>query len=125
MTCVVNRPRTATILQGDAFNATASVTVYRGRAVVGRARVSVILPGPRQESSRHHERDLPICATASKRRLEEQESHLPFPFTLEAAFGQENQIVDSLPDWGDGPYLEDTWHGVTRSNSIQCVLRQC
>ncbi len=50
--------------------------------------------------------------------------HLPLPFALEAEFGQENQIVDSLSDRGDGPYLEDTWHWPTGGNSIQRVLRQ-
>ena len=50
--------------------------------------------------------------------------HLPLPFAIEAALGQENQVVDSLSDWTDGPYLEDTWHRLTGGDSIQRVLRQ-
>jgi hypothetical protein len=34
-------------------------------------------------------------------------TELSIPFALEAAFGQENHIVDSLSDRGHGPYLED------------------
>ena len=53
-----------------------------------------------------------------------QEAHLSLPFALETAFGQENQIVDSLSDRGNGPYLEDPWHRPTRCDSIECVLGQ-
>ena len=55
---------------------------------------------------------------------EREEIHLPLPFALEAALGQENQIVDSLSDRGIGPYLEDPSHRLTSCNSIECVLRQ-
>ena len=53
-----------------------------------------------------------------------QEAHLPLPFALEAALGQENQIVDSLSDRGNGRYLENPWHRLTGCNSIEGVLRQ-
>ena len=53
-----------------------------------------------------------------------QEAHLPLPFALEAAFGQENQIVDSLSDRGNGPYLEDSWHRLTCCSPIECMFRQ-
>ena len=56
---------------------------------------------------------------------EGQEAHLPLPFVLDAALGQQNQVVDSLSDRGDGPHLEDTWHWLTSGNSIERVLRQC
>jgi hypothetical protein len=38
---------------------------------------------------------------------ERQEAHLPLPFALEAAFGKENQVVDSLSDRDRGSYFED------------------
>ena len=53
-----------------------------------------------------------------------QETHLPVPFAIDAALGQENQIVDSLSDWGNGLYLEDPRHRLTCGNSVECVLRQ-
>ena len=55
---------------------------------------------------------------------EGQEAHLPLPFAIDAALGQENQIVDRLSDRGNGLYLEDPWHRLTCCNSIECVLRQ-
>ena len=74
----------------------------------------------------HYSRVLQYCATATKGTISEgQEAHLPLPFALDAALGQENQILDSLSDRGDGPHLEDTWHWLTSGNSIERVLRQC
>lgn len=55
---------------------------------------------------------------------EGQEAHLSLPFALEAALGQESQIVDSLSDRGNGLYLEDPSHRLTCCNSIECVLRE-
>ena len=53
-----------------------------------------------------------------------QEAHLSLPFALEAALGEEKQVVDSLSNRGYGPYLEDPWHRLTCCNSIECVLRE-
>ena len=81
---------------------------------------------PRAEPHDHDSRlsQDKMCVTTIEGTISEgQEAHLPFPFTLEAAFGQENQIVDSLPHRGDGPHLEDTWHRLTCCDSIECVLR--
>ena len=58
------------------------------------------------------------------RDLTEAGSAPALPFALEAALGQENQIVDSLSDSGAGPYLEDPWHRLTCCDSIECVLCQ-
>ena len=58
------------------------------------------------------------------RDLTEAGSAPALPFALEAALGQENQIVDSLSDRGNGRYLENPWHRLTGCNSIEGVLRQ-
>ena len=63
------------------------------------------------------------AATRCRRRvvaLEGQAAHLPLLFALEAALGEQNQIVDRLSDRGDGPHLEDSWHRLTGGNSISC-----
>jgi hypothetical protein len=68
---------------------------------------------------------LQICATATEGTTSEwQEAHLPLPFVIEAALGQENQIVDSLSDRRNGSYPEHPWHRLTCCNAIECVLRQ-
>ena len=50
-----------------------------------------------------------------------QEAHLRLPFAIDAALGQENQIIDRLSDRGNGLYLEDPWHRLTCCDSIECV----
>ena len=49
---------------------------------------------------------------------------MPFPFALMATFGEQNQIVDRLSNGNHRPYLEDSWHRLTGSNSFKRVLRQ-
>ena len=61
----------------------------------------------------------------SKGDLREAGSAPALSFAIEAALGQENQIVDGLSDRGDGFHLEDTWHWLTGENSVQRVLRKC
>jgi hypothetical protein len=83
------------------------------------------LPGAGIPLDDHDPRLVQACDWNQRDDLREGGSALAPPIRVEAAFGQENQIVDSLPDSGNGPYLEDPWHRLTRCSSIECVLGQC
>jgi hypothetical protein len=72
----------------------------------------------------HDSRVLQVCATATGRTISEgQEADLP-SHSPSRLLGQENRIVDSLSDRGNGRYREDPWHRLTCCDSIECMLCQ-
>ncbi len=54
-----------------------------------------------------------------------QKAHLSLPLAFEAALGEQEKIVNRLAERRARPHLEDSWHRLTSSDSVEGVFGHC